>query len=164
MKIKKILALLLVTSMVAALAACGSSSSDNTATDEAAVEETATDDAAAPAADAAAPAADVATADAASGDDAGAPEPPTATPATGNGASSEGGDTSQEAYNAYLYAYIDACPDIADETQKNEFKACVDAGTLDVFPAEMLFGGWFAEDAMTYDAFVAANGAYTLPF
>jgi len=73
-----------------------------------------------------------------------------------------GGDTSEEAYQAYLCEYVDACGAIVG-TQKDEFKELINAGDYVSFPAEMLFGGWFPENAMTYDEFVAADGVYTIP-
>ena len=78
-------------------------------------------------------------------------------------AGSTGGDTSEAAYKAYLKEYVAAVPAI-DGDQAKEFGTLIDAGDYTTKPADMLFSSeWFGFAAMTYDEFVAANGAYTIP-
>ena len=75
----------------------------------------------------------------------------------------EAGDTSEEAYHAYLKAYVDAVPAILEE-QHEEFCAAIDASDYEAFPADMLFTDqWFGFAAMSYDEFVAADGVYEIP-
>lgn len=74
-----------------------------------------------------------------------------------------GGDTSKEAYAAYLKEYVDAVPAVADE-QLPEFYALIDAEDYTTMPADMLFNAqWWGFAAMTYDEFVAAGGVYEIP-
>lgn len=99
----------------------------------------------------------------AGGESAGGPE-------GGSEGGSEGGeseaapaaDTSEAAYKAYLKEYASAIPAVLEHI--DEFYAAIDAGTYDVFPADMLFtDAYFGYAAMSYDDFVAANGAYEIP-
>ena len=76
---------------------------------------------------------------------------------------SASGDTSEAAYQAYLKAYVDACPAVTDE-QYAEFAACIDAGDYVSFPVEMCFtDAYWGYVAMTLDEFVAAGGVYEIP-
>jgi hypothetical protein len=71
-----------------------------------------------------------------------------------------GGDTSEEAYHAYLKEYVAAVPAVSDD-QFTEFAALIDASDYTTMPADMLFSPeWWGYAAMTYDEFVAANGVY----
>ena len=153
---KKILALLLAMLMVLSLCACG------------AKEETTTEaPAEAPAAEAAAAEAPVAPPEGeASGEPSGEPpaDVPVAAAQTNEAHGGTAGATSEDDYKAYLKAWLDYEQSVnstmADE-MKAEFVAAIDAGTLDVFPADMLFNGMLVTGAaMTYDEFVAANGVY----
>ena len=84
--------------------------------------------------------------------------------AANNNASGEaGGDTSEEAYHAYLKEYVDAVPAVTDE-QFLEFAALIDASDYETMPADMMFNPqWWGYAAMTYDEFVAAGGVYEIP-
>ncbi len=74
-----------------------------------------------------------------------------------------GGDTSKEAYAAYLKEYVDACPAVADE-HLPDFYALIDAEDYTTMPADMMFNAdWWGYAAMTYDEFVAAGGVYEIP-
>jgi hypothetical protein len=74
-----------------------------------------------------------------------------------------GGDTSEEAYHAYLKEYVAAVPAVSDD-QFEEFAALIDASDYTTMPADMLFNAtWWGYAAMTYDEFVAANGVYEIP-
>ena len=74
-----------------------------------------------------------------------------------------GGDTSEEAYQAYLKSYVDACPAVSDD-QYLEFAALIDAGNYTDFPVEMCFtDAYWGFVAATYDEFVAAGGNVELP-
>jgi hypothetical protein len=74
-----------------------------------------------------------------------------------------GGDTSEEAYHAYLKEYVAAVPAVSDD-QFAEFAALIDASDYTTMPADMLFNAtWWGYAAMTYDEFVAANGVYEIP-
>ncbi len=73
------------------------------------------------------------------------------------------GDTSEDAYHAYLKAYVAAVPAV-DESQYEEFAALIDASDYSTMPADMLFDStWWGYSAMTYDEFVAAGGVYEIP-
>lgn len=75
----------------------------------------------------------------------------------------EGGDTSEDAYKAYLKSYVDACPAVSDE-QYQEFAALIDAGEYNSFPVDMCFTDtYWGFVAATYDEFVAAGGNVELP-
>ena len=72
------------------------------------------------------------------------------------------GDTSEDAYKAYLKEYTSAIPAVQDNIE--DFYAAIDAGDYTVFPADMLFtDSYFGFAAMSYDEFVAAGGAYEIP-
>ena len=74
-----------------------------------------------------------------------------------------GGDTSAEAWHAYLKEYVDAVPAVSAE-QAQEFYALIDADDFTTMPADMLFSAeWWGYSAMTYEEFAAAGGAYTIP-
>jgi hypothetical protein len=74
-----------------------------------------------------------------------------------------GGDTSEEAYHAYLKEYVAAVPAVSDD-QFEEFAALIDASDYTTMPADMLFNAtWWGYAAMTYDEFVAAGGVYEIP-
>jgi hypothetical protein len=74
-----------------------------------------------------------------------------------------GGDTSEDAYHAYLKEYVAAVPAVSDD-QFAEFAALIDASDYTTMPADMLFNAtWWGYAAMTYDEFVAANGVYEIP-
>jgi hypothetical protein len=74
-----------------------------------------------------------------------------------------GGDTSEEAYHAYLKEYVSAVPAVSDD-QFVEFAALIDASGYTSMPADMLFSPeWWGYAAMTYEEFVAAGGAYEIP-
>ncbi len=78
-------------------------------------------------------------------------------------AGSASGDTSEDAYHAYLKEYVDAVPAVSDE-QYLEFAALIDASDYTTMPADMLFNAqWWGYAAMTYDEFVAAGGVYEIP-
>ncbi len=78
-------------------------------------------------------------------------------------ADEEGGDTSIEAYNAYLKEFLAACPAV-DEDQAAEFGALIDAGDYTSFPMDMMFdASWWGYAAVSYDEFVAADGVYEIP-
>ncbi len=92
------------------------------------------------------------------------------TAATGSGeplgdASAEeaaGGDTSEEAYHAYLKEYVSAVP--AAQEHLDDYFAGIDASDYGTMPIDMLFSPeWWGYAAMTYDEFVAAGGAYEIP-
>ena len=73
------------------------------------------------------------------------------------------GDTSEEAYHAYLKEFVNAVPAI-EEDHYPDFYAAIDASDYTAFPADMLFTDqWFGFAAMSYDEFVAAGGAYEIP-
>ena len=58
---------------------------------------------------------------------------------------------------------MDAVPAIAED-QKPEFYALIDASDYESFPTDMIFTDqWFGFAAMSYDEFVAADGAYEIP-
>ncbi|MCD7769188.1 MAG: hypothetical protein LUH36_03600 [Oscillospiraceae bacterium] len=74
-----------------------------------------------------------------------------------------GGDTSEEAYHAYLKEYVAAVPAVSDE-QYLEFEALIDASDYTTMPADMMFDAtWWGYAAMTYDEFVEAGGVYEIP-
>jgi hypothetical protein len=74
-----------------------------------------------------------------------------------------GGDTSEEAYHAYLKEYVSAVPAVSDD-QFVEFAALIDASDYTSMPADMLFSPeWWGYAAMTYEEFVAAGGVYEIP-
>ena len=78
-------------------------------------------------------------------------------------APAEGGDTSEEAYHAYLKEYVQAVPAVSDE-QFEEFAALIDASDYTTMPADMMFDAqWWGYAAMTYEEFVAAGGVYEIP-
>ncbi len=90
---------------------------------------------------------------------------PAAAPASG-GALSDGGwplsgagDTSMDAYKAYLKAYMDCVPEM--DGHEEELYGLIDAESW-AAPVAMAWENWFEENAMTYDEFVAANGEYSL--
>ena len=70
------------------------------------------------------------------------------------------GDTSMDAYKTYLKAYMDCVPEM--QGKEEELFGLIDQETFDLPPVVMAFEGWFQEDAMSYDAFVAAGGSYSL--
>ena len=73
------------------------------------------------------------------------------------------GDTSEEAYHAYLKEFVRAVPAVTEDHYP-DFDAAIDASTYDVFPADMMFTDqWWGYAAMTYDEFVAADGVYEIP-
>jgi hypothetical protein len=83
--------------------------------------------------------------------------------AAGKVGEAAGGDTSEEAYHAYLKEYVSAVPAVSDENYE-EFAALIDASDYTTMPADMLFNAqWWGYAAMTYDEFVAANGVYEIP-
>ena len=71
---------------------------------------------------------------------------------------------SEDAYKAYLKAFVASCADIQSAGNAAEFNAAIEAGTYDAFPCVMLFelspdgAPWFGETAMTYAEFTAAGG------
>lgn len=69
------------------------------------------------------------------------------------------GDTSLEAFRAYLKAYMDCVPEM--DGHGEELYGLIDAGNWEA-PVAMAWENWFQENAMTYDEFVAANGVYAL--
>ena len=74
-----------------------------------------------------------------------------------------GGDTSVEAWHAYLKEYVDAVPAVDDEALQ-VFSALIDADDFTTPPADMMFNAqWWGFAAMTYDEFVAAGGVYEIP-
>ncbi|MBQ6368994.1 MAG: hypothetical protein IJJ17_02845 [Parasporobacterium sp.] len=73
------------------------------------------------------------------------------------------GDTSEEAYHAYLKEFVDAVPAVSDE-HLPDFFALIDASDYTTMPADMMFNPqWWGYAAMTYDEFVAAGGVYEIP-
>ncbi len=78
----------------------------------------------------------------------------------GGWALSGSGDTSMDAYKEYLKAYMDCVPEM--DGHEEELYELIDAETFSEAPVAMAFEGWFEEDAMTYDEFVAADGVYSL--
>ena len=83
-------------------------------------------------------------------------------PAEGGEEAAPAGDTSEDAYKAYLKEYAAAVPAIQDNI--DEFNEVIDGGDYTVFPADMLFvDTYFGYAAMTYDEFVAAGGVYEIP-
>ena len=73
------------------------------------------------------------------------------------------GDVSEDAYKAYLKAFVATCEDIQTSGNAAEFEAAIDAGSYAEFPVEMLFDAtWFGEAAMTFEEFVAAGGVYEI--
>ena len=73
------------------------------------------------------------------------------------------GDTSVEAWHAYLKEYVDAVPAVDDEGFQ-VLSALIDADDFTTPPADMLFNAqWWGFAAMTYDEFVAAGGVYEIP-
>lgn len=75
----------------------------------------------------------------------------------------KGGDTSEEAYKAYLKEFVRAIPAFNEETIGN-LEAGIDAGEYDAPPSNMIFSDqFFGHAAMSYDEFVAAGGEYTIP-
>ena len=74
------------------------------------------------------------------------------------------GDISEEAYKAYLKAYLRnlmSDNSLITEEMYYEFAILIDAGDYVSFPMDMLFNGMLSPDvAMTYDEFVAAGGIY----
>lgn len=73
---------------------------------------------------------------------------------------SGGGDISMDAYKTYLKAYMDCVPEM--QGKEEELFGLIDQETFAQPPVAMAFEGWFEEDAMSYDAFVAADGVYIL--
>ena len=76
------------------------------------------------------------------------------------------GDTSLEAYKAYMHAFLDAeellNATMQSDGSKAEFEACIDNNDYETFPGDMFFSGMLESGvAMTYDEFVAAGGAAT---
>ena len=72
------------------------------------------------------------------------------------------GDTSMDAWKAYLKEYVSACP--AAQAHLDEFYAAIDAEAFDVMPGDMLFtDAYWGFSAATYDEFVAAGGAVAVP-
>ncbi len=71
------------------------------------------------------------------------------------------GDTSMDAYKAYLKAYMDCVPEM--DGHEEELYGLIDAENFEA-PVAMAFEDWFEENAMTYDEFVAADGAYALHY
>ena len=69
------------------------------------------------------------------------------------------GDTSMEAFKAYLKAYMDCVPEM--DGHEEELYGLIDAESW-AAPVAMAWENWFEENAMTYDEFVAANGTYSL--
>ena len=69
------------------------------------------------------------------------------------------GDTSMEAFKAYLKAYMDCVPEM--DGHEEELYGLIDAESW-AAPVAMAWENWFEENAMTYDEFVAANGEYSL--
>lgn len=69
------------------------------------------------------------------------------------------GDTSMDAYKSYLKAYMDCVPEM--DGHEEELYGLIDAEIWDA-PVAMAFEDWFEENAMSYDEFVAAGGAYAL--
>ena len=70
------------------------------------------------------------------------------------------GDTSMDAYKSYLKAYMDCVPEM--DGHEEELYGLIDEETFSDPPVCMAFEDQFAENAMTYDEFVAANGVYAL--
>ena len=70
------------------------------------------------------------------------------------------GDTSLDAYKAYLKAYMDCVPEM--DGHEEELYGLIDSGVFTDPPVVMAFEDWFEENAMSYDAFAAANGVYNL--
>ena len=89
--------------------------------------------------------------------------------ASGDAALSKGGwplsgsgDTSMDAFKTYLKAYMDCVPEM--DGHEEELYGLIDAESW-AAPVAMAWENWFEENAMTYDQFVAAGGAYSLhPF
>ena len=78
-------------------------------------------------------------------------------------AAAAAGDTSEEAYHAYLKEFVDAVPAVSDE-HLPDFFALIDASDYTTMPADMMFNPqWWGYAAMTYDEFVAAGGVYEIP-
>ena len=74
-----------------------------------------------------------------------------------------GGDTSVEAWHAYLKEYVDAVPAV-DDVAYEVFCGLIDADDFTTPPADMMFNAqWWGFAAMTYDEFVAAGGVYEIP-
>ena len=69
------------------------------------------------------------------------------------------GDTSMDAFKAYLKAYMDCVPEM--DGHEEELYGLIDAENWEA-PVAMAWENWFEENAMTYDEFVAANGEYSL--
>ena len=66
-------------------------------------------------------------------------------------------------YQAYLKAYVDACPAVSDD-QYLEFAALIDAGDYVSFPVEMCFtDAYWGFTAATLDEYIAAGGNIELP-
>lgn len=75
----------------------------------------------------------------------------------------KGGDTSEEAYKAYLKEFVRAIPAFNEETVGN-LEVGIDAGEYDAPPCNMIFSDqFFGYAAMSYDEFVAAGGEYIIP-
>ena len=69
-----------------------------------------------------------------------------------------------EAYKDYLKEFASAIPAVQDNL--DEFIAGIEAGDFEAFPVDMLFNAdmlFFGYVAMSYDDFVAADGAYEIP-
>ena len=74
-----------------------------------------------------------------------------------------GGDTSVEAWHAYLKEYVDAVPAV-DDVAYEVFCGLIDADDFTTPPADMMFNPeWWGFSALTYDEFVAAGGVYEIP-
>ncbi|MCD8117110.1 MAG: hypothetical protein LUE21_08390 [Oscillospiraceae bacterium] len=71
------------------------------------------------------------------------------------------GDTSMDAYKAYLKAYMDCVPEM--DGHEEELYGLIDAENFEA-PVAMAFEDWFEENAMSYDEFVAADGVYALHY
>jgi len=69
------------------------------------------------------------------------------------------GDTSMDAFKAYLKAYMDCVPEM--DGHEEELYGLIDAESW-AAPVAMAWENWFEENAMTYDEFVAVNGEYSL--
>ena len=83
--------------------------------------------------------------------------------ASDDAAPAAGGDTSEDAYHAYLKEFVGAVPAV-DDNAFQEFSALIDASDYTTMPADMMFNPqWWGYAAMTYDEFVAAGGAYEIP-
>ena len=88
--------------------------------------------------------------------------------ASGEPSGEASGDTSEAAYHEYLHQWLIAEDEVnatmTEDIRENEFMPLIYAGDYETFPAEMLWSGMLENGSpMTYDEFVAAGGAYTIP-